>query len=119
MDEAYSEAQIASLVALLRKLQGQLPSLRQVAGHGDSTRVPRPLRTIRYRYGARAAIPARCSHGRACWKQCGWSGCFRNPGQAGRRYSEARRSRFRALRRALLRRNLKSTAARAPGPRPI
>jgi N-acetylmuramoyl-L-alanine amidase len=35
MDEAYTDAQIASLVALLRTLQGELPSLRQVAGHED------------------------------------------------------------------------------------
>lgn len=35
MDEPYTEAQIASLIALLRKLQGELPSLRQIAGHED------------------------------------------------------------------------------------
>lgn len=35
MDEAYTNAQIGSLVALLRKLQGELPSLRQIAGHED------------------------------------------------------------------------------------
>jgi len=35
MDEDYTEAQIASLVALLRMLQAELPGLRQVAGHED------------------------------------------------------------------------------------
>ncbi len=35
MDEAYTEAQIVSLVALLQKLQVELPSLRQIAGHED------------------------------------------------------------------------------------
>jgi len=35
MDEPYTEAQITSLVALLRKLQAELPSLAQVAGHED------------------------------------------------------------------------------------
>jgi len=35
MDEAYTEAQIASLIALLRQLQAELPSLRQIAGHED------------------------------------------------------------------------------------
>ena len=35
MDEAYTDAQIAALVALLRTLQAELPSLRQIAGHED------------------------------------------------------------------------------------
>ena len=35
MDEPYTEAQVASLIALLRKLQDELPSLRQIAGHED------------------------------------------------------------------------------------
>lgn len=35
MDEAYTDAQITSLVALLRRLQDQLPSLRRIAGHED------------------------------------------------------------------------------------
>ena len=35
MDEPYTEAQIVSLIALLRKLQDELPSLRQIAGHED------------------------------------------------------------------------------------
>lgn len=53
MDEPYTEAQIAALTALLRQLQAELPSLRQIAGHEDldttttvasddpSTQVPR------------------------------------------------------------------------------
>ena len=42
MDEAYTDAQIASLIALLRRLQHELPSLRQIAGHEDldTTTVP-------------------------------------------------------------------------------
>ena len=35
MDEAYTDAQIESLVALLQRLQGEVPSLRFVAGHED------------------------------------------------------------------------------------
>ena len=35
MDEPYAEAQVASLIALLRKLQGELPSLSRIAGHED------------------------------------------------------------------------------------
>jgi N-acetylmuramoyl-L-alanine amidase len=35
MDEPYTEAQVASLIALLRKLQDDLPSLKQIAGHED------------------------------------------------------------------------------------
>ncbi|KQY51857.1 N-acetylmuramoyl-L-alanine amidase [Lysobacter sp. Root494] len=35
MDEPYTEAQVASLIALLRKLHNELPSLKQVAGHED------------------------------------------------------------------------------------
>jgi N-acetylmuramoyl-L-alanine amidase len=35
MDEPYTEAQIVSLIALLQKLQDELPSLRQIAGHED------------------------------------------------------------------------------------
>jgi len=35
MDEAYTEAQIASLIALLRQLHTEIPSLRQIAGHED------------------------------------------------------------------------------------
>lgn len=35
MDEDYSDAQLASLVALLQQLQAELPGLRQVAGHED------------------------------------------------------------------------------------
>ena len=35
MDEAYTAAQIASLIALLRRLQADIPSLRQIAGHED------------------------------------------------------------------------------------
>ncbi|GAB3357991.1 N-acetylmuramoyl-L-alanine amidase [Lysobacter tyrosinilyticus] len=35
MDEPYTGAQIASLVALLRKLQIEVSSLRQIAGHED------------------------------------------------------------------------------------
>jgi N-acetylmuramoyl-L-alanine amidase len=35
MDEPYTEAQVTSLIALLRKLQGELPSLKQIAGHED------------------------------------------------------------------------------------
>ena len=35
MAEPYTEAQIASLIALLRKLQAELPSLVQIAGHED------------------------------------------------------------------------------------
>jgi N-acetylmuramoyl-L-alanine amidase len=38
MDEPYTEAQIASLIALLRKLQHELPSLKQIAGHEDLDR---------------------------------------------------------------------------------
>lgn len=35
MDESYTEAQIAALTALLRRLQAELPSLRFIAGHED------------------------------------------------------------------------------------
>jgi N-acetylmuramoyl-L-alanine amidase len=35
MDEAYPEAQVASLVALLRDLQARIPSIQRVAGHED------------------------------------------------------------------------------------
>ena len=35
MDEAYTEAQIEALVALLRQLKVELPSLRLIAGHED------------------------------------------------------------------------------------
>lgn len=35
MDEPYTEAQIAALVALLQRLQAQVPSLRWIAGHED------------------------------------------------------------------------------------
>lgn len=38
MDEPYTEAQIASLIALLRRLQKELPSLTQIAGHEDLDR---------------------------------------------------------------------------------
>lgn len=35
MDEPYTEAQIASLIALLRQLSATLPNLRFIAGHED------------------------------------------------------------------------------------
>lgn len=35
MDEPYTDAQVASLIALLRKLETEVPSLRQIAGHED------------------------------------------------------------------------------------
>ena len=35
MDEVYPDAQVQALVALLRRLQDELPSLRLVAGHED------------------------------------------------------------------------------------
>jgi N-acetylmuramoyl-L-alanine amidase len=35
MDEPYTDAQVQALVALLRTLQAQLPSLRHIAGHED------------------------------------------------------------------------------------
>ncbi|MFC5570718.1 N-acetylmuramoyl-L-alanine amidase [Lysobacter yangpyeongensis] len=35
MDEPYTEAQIAALIALLRRLQAEVPSLRLIAGHED------------------------------------------------------------------------------------
>ncbi|MGH8075098.1 MAG: N-acetylmuramoyl-L-alanine amidase [Lysobacter sp.] len=35
MDEAYTEAQIVALAALLRQLREELPSLRLIAGHED------------------------------------------------------------------------------------
>lgn len=38
MGEPYTEAQIASLIALLRTLQNELPSLKQIAGHEDLDR---------------------------------------------------------------------------------
>ena len=38
MDEPYTEAQVTSLIALLWKLQGELPSLTQIAGHEDLDR---------------------------------------------------------------------------------
>ncbi len=42
MDEPYTEAQIAALVALLQSLQRELPSLRWIAGHEelDPSEVP-------------------------------------------------------------------------------
>ena len=41
MDEAYTEAQIEALIALLADLRAQLPALRHIAGHEDldTTRV--------------------------------------------------------------------------------
>ncbi|HEV8693925.1 MAG TPA: N-acetylmuramoyl-L-alanine amidase [Lysobacter sp.] len=38
MDEPYTDAQIVSLIALLKKLQAELPGLRQIAGHEDLDR---------------------------------------------------------------------------------
>lgn len=38
MDEPYTDAQIAALVALLRGLQARIPSLAQIAGHEDLDR---------------------------------------------------------------------------------
>lgn len=35
MDEPYTEAQIAALIALLQRLQAEIPSLRLIAGHED------------------------------------------------------------------------------------
>jgi N-acetylmuramoyl-L-alanine amidase len=35
MDEPYTEAQLATLVALLAHLRGRFPALRQIAGHED------------------------------------------------------------------------------------
>ena len=35
MDEAYTEAQVESLIALLGELQARIPSLRLIAGHED------------------------------------------------------------------------------------
>jgi len=35
MDEAYTEAQLEALAALLQQLRGELPSLRFIAGHED------------------------------------------------------------------------------------
>ena len=35
MTEAYTDAQLRSLIALLRHLQAQLPALRRIAGHED------------------------------------------------------------------------------------
>lgn len=35
MDEAYTEAQIVALIALLQRLQGEIPSLGFIAGHED------------------------------------------------------------------------------------
>jgi N-acetylmuramoyl-L-alanine amidase len=35
MDEAYTEAQVESLISLLADLQAQIPSLRLIAGHED------------------------------------------------------------------------------------
>lgn len=35
MDEAYTEAQIVALIALLQRLQLEIPSLRFIAGHED------------------------------------------------------------------------------------
>lgn len=42
MDEAYPQAQIQALIALLRQLQAQLPQLRRIAGHDalDRSREP-------------------------------------------------------------------------------
>jgi len=42
MDEAYSEAQISSLIRLLQQLREELPNLRWIAGHEDldTERVP-------------------------------------------------------------------------------
>jgi N-acetylmuramoyl-L-alanine amidase len=42
MHEPYTEEQIASLIALLRKLQQELPGLRQIAGHEDLDRTTAP-----------------------------------------------------------------------------
>lgn len=52
MDEAYTEAQIGSLIALLRMLQSTHPALRLIAGHEDldTTQVEAsddPNRTVR------------------------------------------------------------------------
>ena len=38
MDEAYPEAQVEALVALLNRLAGELPALRHIAGHEDLDR---------------------------------------------------------------------------------
>lgn len=38
MEEPYTDAQIAALIALLRKLQAELPALHAVAGHEDLDR---------------------------------------------------------------------------------
>jgi N-acetylmuramoyl-L-alanine amidase len=38
MDEPYTEAQIAALIALLGQLRGELPALRLIAGHEDLDR---------------------------------------------------------------------------------
>jgi N-acetylmuramoyl-L-alanine amidase len=35
MTEAYPDAQVDALVALLRQLRAQLPALRHIAGHED------------------------------------------------------------------------------------
>src|SRR5690606_9227069 len=42
MDEPYTEAQVAALLALLARLRAQLPALRHIAGHEDldTARVP-------------------------------------------------------------------------------
>ena len=42
MDEAYTQAQIASLIALLNRLRDELPNLQWIAGHEDldTTQVP-------------------------------------------------------------------------------
>ncbi len=42
MDEAYPEAQIAALIALIGDLKARLPNLREIAGHEDldTRRVP-------------------------------------------------------------------------------
>ena len=52
MDEPYTDAQIASLVALLKRLQAENPALRFIAGHEDldTTEVEAsddPARTVR------------------------------------------------------------------------
>jgi N-acetylmuramoyl-L-alanine amidase len=35
MDEPYTDAQVAALIALLRALQAELPGMRLIAGHED------------------------------------------------------------------------------------
>jgi N-acetylmuramoyl-L-alanine amidase len=52
MDEPYTQAQVDALIALLQRLQAELPSLRHIAGHEDldTTEVQAsddPSRTVR------------------------------------------------------------------------